>query len=463
MLEFAPSAEKSTPKSTPKKNQMPKQILKDFSHKSIAGLREPGDYRDKFSDVAGLLLRVKVAAEGVRKQWLYVYTLPGGKRESISLGTFPTIGIAEAREAVREYAKGIRQGINPKTARDKEREEVNRTIQRNTFKEVALEYWKTHHKSWKNLKHRAQWKDSWMENYTFPVIGALDVAEIRLADVEKVLRPIWQTKHPTAEKITSAIGSVLEYAAAKGWRDQDLANPAKQRDRLNHLLSQVTRPKEHFPSLHYEDAPAFYADLQAAMESSNSTSGQLALEFAMITGLRTNNVITLEWHEIDWEKMIVNVPAKKMKGKASTAKNFSYPLISRAIEILKLRKSIAGDSTYVFTGNKDKSMSTGTMLELVKQLCGVKGVKTTDKKYKPKYTDRQSGRRITVHGFRSTLFSWAEDNGYKLEDIEAVIAHTKGDQNLSAYARGNKLEIRREICQAYYDYISGNTLPPSLV
>lgn len=431
--------------------------LKDFNHKTLLSIKTPGDYRDRWSDVKGLVLRVRVANDGsIYRQWIWRYTLPGtgGTRETISPGSFPGVGVAEAREKARDYAKGLRQGINPKTQRDQEREEVSRTVQRNTFRTVALEYWKTHHKSWKNLKHRAQWKDSWMETYTFPVIGALDVAEIRLADVEKVLRPIWQTKHPTAEKITSAIGSVLEYAAAKGWRDQDLANPAKQRDRLNHLLSMVTRPKEHFPSLHYEDAPAFYSDLQSAMASSNSTSGQLALEFAMLTGLRTNNVLTLEWHEIDWEKMIVNVPSKKMKGKASTAKDFSYPLISRAIEILKLRKSIAGDSTYVFTGHGDKQMSTGTMLELVKQLCGVKGVKTTDKKYSPKYVDRQSGRRITVHGFRSTLFSWAEDNGYKLEDIEAVIAHTKGDQNLAAYGRGHKLEIRRDICQAYYDYVS---------
>lgn len=433
--------------------------MKDFNHKTLLSIRTPGDYRDRWSDVKGLILRVRVTKDGsIYRQWIWRYTLPGtgGSRETISPGSFPGVGVAEAREKAREYAKGLRQGINPKTQRDQEREEVSRSVQRNTFKNVALAYWEAHHKTWKNLKHRAQWKDSWMQNYTFPVIGALEVAEIRLADVEKVLRPIWQTKHPTAEKITSAIGSVLEYAAAKGWRDQDLANPAKQRDRLNHLLSQVTRPKEHFPSLHYEDAPAFYTDLQAAMESSNSTSGQLALEFAMITGLRTNNVITLEWHEIDWTRKIVNVPARKMKGKAGTSKDFSYPLISRAIEILELRKTIVGDSTHVFTGHNDKQMSSGTMLELVKALCGVKGIKTTDKNYKPKYVDRQSKRRITVHGFRSTVFSWAEDHGFKLEDIEAVIAHTKGDQNLAAYARGNKLEIRREIMEAYYAYLRGS-------
>lgn len=435
---------------------MTKQVIKDFSHKTLLAIKQPGDYRDLWSDVKGLVLRVKPSPKsGVRKQWLYLYTLPGNSRpDTIGLGSFPEVGVAEARDKVREYARGRSRGLNPKTARDQEREEVNRAIQRNTFKEVALSYWEAHHPTWKNLKHRAQWKDSWMGTYTFPVIGALDVAEIRLADIEKVLRPIWQTKHPTAEKIVSAVGSVLEYAAAKGWRDQDLANPCRQPDRLNHLLSKVTEPQEHFPSLHYEDAPRFYADLQAAMELSNSTSGQLALEFAIITGLRTDNVITLEWHEIDWDRKIVNVPAKKMKGKVGRAKDFSYPLVDHAVEILELRKTIAGDSTYVFTARQDKKMSSGTMLELVKALCGVKGIKTTDKRYKPKYLDRQSGRRITVHGFRSTIFSWAEDHGYKLEDIESVIAHTKGDQNLAAYARGNKLDIRREIMNEYYSYLS---------
>ncbi len=435
---------------------MAKRTLKDFSHKTIAAIKVPGDYRDTFADVTGLLLRVRESARtGVRKQWLYVFTLPrsGGKRDSISLGTFPAVGIAEAREAVREYAKGIRQGVNPHTARDQKRAEAALSVQRHTFRLVAQEYWEAHHKTWKNKKVRAQWIDSWMGTYTFPNIGDLDVGDIRLTDIEKVLRPIWQEKHPTAEKITSAIGSVLEFAAAKGWRDQDLANPCRQRDRLNHLLSHVHHQKEHHPSLHYEDGPAFYADLVSAMKKSNSTAAQLGLEFAMITGIRTDNVLTLEWHEIDWDNQVANAPALKMKGKFGTAKDFCYPLIPRAVEILKLRQSLDINSSYVFTGRRDKSMSNGAMLELVKALCGVKGIKTTDPRYKPKYVDRQSGRRITVHGFRSTLASWAEDNGYKLEDIEAVIAHTKGDQNLAAYARGNKLEIRRDICQAFYDYI----------
>ena len=429
---------------------------KDFSHKTLMAIKTPGEYRDAFSEIKGLFLRVRTSKDGVvLRQWIWRYTLPGtsGDRETISPGKFPAIGVAEAREKVREYAKGLRQGINPKTQRDQGRAEIARTVQRNTFRVVANDYWKTHSPTWKNVKVRAQWLDSWMDTYTFPNIGELDVADIRLADVEKVLRPIWQTKHPTAEKIASAIGSVLEYASAKGWRDQDLANPCKQRDRLNHLLSKVKREKQHFPSLHYEDAPAFYTDLKAAMNSSNSTSGQLGLEFTLITGLRTDNVLTLEWHEIDWKKRIVNAPASKMKGKIGSAKDFSYPLIDRAVEILKLRQSITGDSKYVFTGRKNLKMSSGAMLELVKDICGVKGIPTNSPLYKPKYVDRQSGRRITVHGFRSTLFSWAEDRGYKLEDIEAVIAHTKGDQNLAAYARGNKLEIRREICQAFYDYI----------
>lgn len=432
--------------------------LKDFNHKTLLSIKMPGDYRDAFSDVRGLILRIRTTKDGsVYRQWIWRYTLPGtsGNRETISPGSFPTVGIAQAREKAREFAKVLRQGINPKTQRDQERAETALSVQRHTFRGVAKEYWKAHSPSWKNVKVRAQWIDSWMETYTFPHIGNLDVGDIRLADIEKVLRPIWLTKHPTAEKITSAIGSVLEYAAAKGWRDQDLANPCKQRDRLKHLLSHVKHQKQHFPSLHYEDGPAFYADLKAAMLSSNSTVGQLGLEFAMITGLRTDNVLTLEWHEIDWKKKIVNAPASKMKGKVGTAKDFSYPLITRAFEILKLRESIAGNSNYVFSGHKGSEMSSGTMLELVKDICGVKGIPTKSPLYKPKYVDRQSGRRITVHGFRSTLFSWAEDKGFKLEDIEAVIAHTKGDQNLAAYARGNKLEIRREIMDKYYKYLAG--------
>ena len=74
-----------------------------------------------------------------------------------------------------------------------------------------------------------------MENYAFPHIGSLDVADIRLNDVVKVLKPVWIDKHATARKINQAIGSVLEYAVAKGWRDEDLVNPSKQKERLTGL------------------------------------------------------------------------------------------------------------------------------------------------------------------------------------------------------------------------------------
>lgn len=427
--------------------------LKDFNHKTLLSIKTPGDYRDAFSDVKGLILRVRNAKNGsVYRQWFWRYTLPGtsGDRETISPGSFPTVGAAEAREKVREYAKGLRQGINPKTQRDQNREEIARSTQRNVFREVARDYWKTHHKTWKNEKVRIQWIDSWMQIYTFPVIGHLDVADIRLADVVKVLKSVWIEKNPTAQKINQAIGSVLEYSVAKGWRDEDLANPCKNKDRLTHLLSKVKRVKDHQPSLHYEDAPTFYEDLQQRQIQTNSSCSYLALEFIILTGLRTDNVITLEWSEVDFKKKLVNVPARKMKG---GNKDFSYPLNERCLEILTLRKNITGGTGYVFTGRNSKKMSSGAMLEVVKTMCGVKGIKTTDSAYKPKYRDRQSGRRIVVHGFRSTIVSWAEDRGYKLEDCESIIAHTKGDQSLAAYARGNKLEIRREICQAFYDHI----------
>lgn len=427
--------------------------LKDFSHKTLLAIKEPGEYRDGFSDVKGLILRVRITKDGsVNRQWIWRYTLPhtGGKRETISPGVFPAIGVAEARGKVREYSKYLREGTNPKTQRDQERAEIAKNVQRQTFRHVAKDYWNTHHKTWKNEKVRAQWIDSWMENYTFPHIGSLDVADIRLNDVVTVLKPIWTEKNPTARKINQAIGNVLEYAVAKGWRDEDLVNPSKQKERLIHLLARVKRVKNHQPSLHYEEGPKFYADLKQHLLRTDSTGGYLSLEFLVLTGLRTDNLLTLEWDDIDHKKKLVNVPARKMKG---GTKDFSYPLIDRCIEILKLRKKITGGTGFVFTGRKDKQMSSGAMLEAIKVICAVKDIKRTDPKYKPKYTDRQSGRRIVPHGFRSTIFSWAEDHGYKLEDCEAIIAHTKGDQNLAAYARGNKLEIRRQIMEAYYTHL----------
>ena len=152
-------------------------------------------------------------------------------------------------------------------------------------------------------------------------------------------------------------------------------------------------------------------EITITLQFSNSHDAALVNTYKTICQICKLNIMLVQRITASINPGLIMKTARKMKG---GTKDFSYPLIDRCVEILKLRKLITGGIGFVFTGRKGEQMSSGAMLEAVKVICGVKGIKRTDPKYKPKYTDRQSSRRIVPHSIRSTIFSWAEDHGYKL-------------------------------------------------
>lgn len=424
-----------------------------FDHRTLLGIKQAGEYTDPLTK--GLKLRVtdSKSGAGVAKSWAFRYQVPGTtNRTYIGLGSFPEVGIAEAREAARQCAESVRSGIDPKDARTtNERALAAAATKKQTFKDVAREYWMTHKGSWKNKKHRAQWWDSWMETYTNPHIGKMNVADIKLDDVVNALKPVWLKIPDTAKKIRGAIGSVLDYAVAHKLRSEDVNNPCRQLKQLQARLGKHKGSREHQPALDYQELRQFYKDLLACSSNARRSVSYLALEFAVITGLRANCVAELRFDEIDTKKKIALIPASKMKA----GKAFALPLNERALKIIAERKQVTDGSGYVFGVRDNEPMSEGAMLECLKTICGVKGIKSTDKAYKPKYIDPVSKRRITVHGFRATLTSWAEDNGYSRELCDATIQHSKGDSNIQAYARGEQFKLRKELLDAYWSFITG--------
>ena len=423
-----------------------------FDHKSLLSIKQAGEYTDPLTKGLKLRATVNKSLTGVVKSWAYRYQVPGtSNRTYIGLGSFPAVGILEAREAARECADNVRAGIDPKNARTaNQRAIAAAAAKKQTFKDVAYEYWLTHKAGWKNKKHQAQWWDSWMETYTNPHIGKMNVADIKLDDVVGALQPVWLKIPDTAKKIRGAIGSVLDYAVAHKLRSEDINNPCRQLKQLEARLGKHKGNREHQPALDYQELQQFYSDLLNCSLKARRSVSYLALEFAVLTGLRANCVAELRFDEIDSKKNMALIPASKMKA----AKAFALPLNQRVLTIIAERKKVTGGTGYVFGVRDNEPMSEGAMLECVKTICGVKAIKRTDNGYRPKYIDPVSKRRITVHGFRATLTSWAEDNGYSRELCDATIQHSKGDNNTQAYARGEQFRLRRELLNAYWRFIT---------
>lgn len=168
-------------------------------------------------------LYLQIRDQGTRS-WLFRYWVDG-KPKVIGLGATKDVTLAEARDRADRLRIEIRHGGDPagqrRAAREERKAERVATVATTvpTFEECAREYINSHEASWKNDKHRAQWRSTlktYAYAYACPVIGKMPVNEIGIDDVLKVLKPIWTTKAPTAGNLRGRIDKTLGWATAMG-------------------------------------------------------------------------------------------------------------------------------------------------------------------------------------------------------------------------------------------------------
>src|SRR6266550_9183802 len=288
-----------------------------------------------YGDGGGLYLQV---SNRKTKAWVFRFMIAGRARK-MGLGDFERVPLKEARKKAQAAHSLVVDGVDPIAARNAVR--AAQAVERAkfiTFKECAEEYIADHEKSWKSDKHAAQWSAT-LVTYAYPVIGHLAVADIDLALVLKVIKPIWNTKTETANRVRGRIENVLDWAKVHGRRAGD--NPARWRGFLDQVLparSQVA-PVEHHATLPYADLPRFMAELRQ-----RDGISVRALEFTILTAARTGDTIGAKWPEINlWEKLWT-VPAARVKGKRGVRKrDHAVPLSDRAFAILEDIPKDGGD------------------------------------------------------------------------------------------------------------------------
>ena len=367
-----------------------------------------------YGDGAGLYLQVRGATN---RSWLYRFKLHG-KSHLMGLGTVADVSLAEARDAAMEARKVVRRGINPIDERRAQRSQLA-ALAGLTFAQVADAYIAAHEASWRNAKHRQQWRNT-LDTYAAPVLSKLPVAQVEVGDVMRVLEPLWREKTETASRLRGRIESVLDYAAARGWRSGD--NPARWRGHLDNLLparSKVAKV-EHHAALPWRQIGAFMASL--AKEEGISA---LALRFTILTAARTGEVIGARWSEVDLGEALWTVPAGRMKASREHRVPLSDAAMNLLREVEKLRMNPKADG-FVFPGGKlGKPLSSMALLMLLRRM------ERTD---------------LTAHGFRSTFRDWCgEATNYPREVAEAALAHVNGDKTEAAYLRSDMMEKRRRL------------------
>ena len=376
-----------------------------LSAAAVRNLRTAG----KYYDLHGLFLRIEPSGS---RRWVQRLTIDGRQRE-MGLGSADLITLAEARSIAFDNIKMARQGGDPFEAKKQKQ-----TIP--TFAEAVEAVIELNAPTWSSAKHAAQFRST-IATYVMPRLGKRLVNDIGSADILAVLQPIWAEKNETAKRVKQRLGKIMTWAIAQGYRTDD---PTLA---LDQVLPKITRQPQHFKSLPYTEVASC---LDAIRISSAMPMTKLAIEFLVLTAVRSGEVRHADWREIDLDKKTWSIPAERTKTKQEA---HIVPLSGRAIQILKDAEA-HGRSGLIFPGmTAGRPMSDMTMSKLVKEL----------------------GFPVDIHGFRTSFRTWVqEQTNASFEVAEKALSHKTSSKIVAAYARSDLFEKRRKLMEQWARYLN---------
>jgi integrase len=362
---------------------------------AVSKKKRPGRY----SDGHGLWLQI---SESGTKAWLFRYMINGRARH-MGLGPLHTVNLAEARQRARQERQLILDGKDPIEVKYAARA-ASRSAENMSFKDAAQQFIELYESSWRNARHRQQWRET-LRAYAYPVLGGRPVSAIDSALITHTLAPIWTDKPETAKRVKQRIERVIQWV----------------KDGMPLPMQGASKRVQHHPALSFAELPAFMGELRSLEEIRAR-----ALEFTILTASRTSEVLKATWDEIDLEAKVWTIPVERMEGN----REHRVPLSAEAIQILR---SLPHDGLeLVFLGSHaGRPMSPDAMQRLITRL--------------------RPG--LTVHGFRSSFRDWAGDRtSYPRDVIEMALAHAIKDKSEAAYRRGDALDKHRRLMTEWARY-----------
>jgi integrase len=384
-------------------------------------------------DGEGLILRV----QGRTASWVLRYRVASGKRRELGLGAADRgsieaagASLTGARELADEARDQLKRGIDPIDAKRAERKaEWDAATKKRgqaaagatTLRSYAKAYHEKHVEPLRTLKHGQQWINS-IEQHVPAALQNATLDRITALDLLDGLVPILRKVPETGSRIYQRLAAIFDAAVIDGLRPDNPATPIRRELRKR----AGRRRRDNFESMPYQQAPAFARALRAAAGNSPR-----CLQFAILTAARTSEALTAQWAEFDWQARTWTIPAAKMKCRE---RHVVY-LNERALEILDGQEGQS--ETFVFPSPRSAEvpMSNMSLLMTLRRL-GVKAV--------------------TVHGFRSTFSTWANELGIAKPDaIEAALAHREQNAVRRAYNRSHFLAERRALMAAWGNFLEG--------
>jgi integrase len=340
-----------------------------------------------------------------------------GKRKTLSMGVYPDIGLADARDRRNEAKKLLANGIDPGAVR-KAQKSAKQERAANSFEAMALEWFNLWKSKVAPLTAQRAWRN--LELHVFPPIGKLPIAEIKY----KTVAPVLQTMAVrglgnSVEKVKTSISQIIRFAVKK------------------ELTEQVPDLRDSFEKVKEEHIPAITDPVKAGalMRAIEGYEGApevvAALKLLPLVFTRPGELRAAKWADIDLDKAEWKFITSKTKTE------HLVPLAKQAVTILQDLHPISGHRELVFPGRDPKRPFSDVTINAALRRMG--------------YDTKEE---MTGHGFRAMARTMlAEQLGYQPEIIEHQLAHSVPDTLGTAYNRTKYLKDRREMMQAWADYL----------
>lgn len=372
----------------------------------------------KLTDERGLHLLVKTNGS---KLWQLRYRYQG-KEKTASLGQYPDVSLAEAREKRDAFRKLIAKGVDPVFSKRADKE-AQRAMNLSTF-EVVARQWYPHWSANKHERH-AGYVLTRLEVDVFPVLGHRPIAQIQAPELVAMVKKIEaRGALDIAKRSLQTTGQIFRYAIAHGLGGAT-RNPATEIKPLDVL---TPRRKQNYARLEPKEFPLLLRKIEAY---NGSPVTRLAMKLMSLTFVRTGELINAKWSEFDLEERRWDIPAARMKMRSAHI----VPLSTQAVEVLEVLKEVSQNREYLFPSERDhsKPMSSNTILEALKRM-GYAG-------------------RMTGHGFRGLASTLLHEQGYDHQHIELQLAHQERNSVSAAYNHATYLSQRARMMQDWGDYL----------
>ena len=378
-------------------------------------------------DGDGLFLLVKTSG---KKLWRFRYQRPvSGSRTNLSLGSYPALTLAAARQIRDQHLTTLAQGLDPQQQQEQASEQ--RQIELDSiFSTVAANWFQLKSKSVTEDYAKDIWRS--LDKDVFPAIGSIPVQEIKARTIVEALEPIKaRGALETVRRLVQRVNEIMIYAVNTGLID---ANPASG------VGMAFEKPKkQNMPTLRPEELPRL---MRSLMMSNLSVATRCLIEWQLLTLVRPSEASGARWAEIDLNEKIWIIPAERMKAK----REHIVPLSQQALDILEVMKPVSAHREHVFPSRNDpkQPMNSQTANAALKRI--------------------GYGGKLVAHGLRSIASTAMNEAGFNPDVIEASLAHSDKNEVRRAYNRSIYLEQRivlmnwwGEYCK-YKNHISIHTL-----